>query len=59
MTPSQKRSGWLGRVRDLRPLDDLKRVRPTGGAREALRENLLDAETYMKGLKRLRKEGWI
>lgn len=52
-------SGWLGRVRDLRPLDDLRRVRPTGGSREALRKNFNDAETYMAGLKRLQREGWI
>lgn len=52
-------SGWLGRVRDITPLKDLKRARPTGGALTALRKNFEDAETYIVGLKRLRSEGWL
>jgi hypothetical protein len=52
-------SGWLGRVRDITPLEHLKRVRPTGGAHAALMKNLTDARTYVMGLDRLHEEGWI
>jgi hypothetical protein len=52
-------SGWLARAKELPGLGELKAVRPQGGLKTALRANLLAAETYMAGLKRLHKEDWL
>jgi hypothetical protein len=50
---------WLRDAAGLPELDELKGVRPTGGSAEALRKHFINAERYMKGLRRLADEGHI
>jgi len=52
-------SGWLLDIRRLPKIEGLKQIRPTGGLRTALRENLHKATRYMAGLKRLNREDWL
>jgi hypothetical protein len=52
-------SAWLDGVKHCEPIDKLRTVKPTGGFRTGIQEELAIAETYMAGLMQLRKEGII
>lgn len=50
---------WLDDAGRMPPLQELRRVKPTGGVRNVLKKRLLVVAGYVRGLERLRKEGHL